>query len=367
MAVTKKNILITGGGTGGHISPGLALYEEFKKNGNKTFFLAGKRDLRFSSLNDIDSDDLFLYSAPSFTKNVLKLPVFIFSFFLSFLKARKIIKNKEIDAVIGMGGYVSGPALLSAVVMKKDIYLCEQNSVPGKVTGLFEKYAQKIFGTFEISRQYLKFPEKQVKAGNPIRKAVMKDMSVRESKDFFHLGHRKKIILVIGGSQGALKINELIAGMLEKYPEEFKDVGIIWSTGEFSYERFRKMMQENMDAGAIYLSPFIENVGAAYRACDIAISRSGAGVMMELAAMGIPSLQIPYPHAAMNHQDKNADSFVDAGAAIKISDKDALPEKVMPIISELLDNPGKLKKMSKRALSEAGTDAAEIIVKEVCK
>ena len=136
------------------------------------------------------------------------------------------------------------------------------------------------------------------------------------------------------------------------------NIGIIWSTGDFSYGRYEEAMRETADAGSIYLSPFIEKVGLAYRASDMAISRSGSGVMMELAAMGVPSMLIPFPYAAMNHQDKNADVFVESGAAIKITNEDAVPEKVGPVLHELLKNPTALRKMSARALESALPDAA---------
>ena len=122
-----------------------------------------------------------------------------------------------------------------------------------------------------------------------------------------------------------------------------------------------------IDEGSIYLSPFIDRVGLAYRASDIALSRSGAGVMMELAAMGLPSIQIPYPHAADNHQDRNADEFVQAGAAVKISNDDAVPEKVLPVLLDLLNNPRALRRMSDKAMGIAMVNAAETIVNDIMK
>jgi UDP-N-acetylglucosamine--N-acetylmuramyl-(pentapeptide) pyrophosphoryl-undecaprenol N-acetylglucosamine transferase len=175
------------------------------------------------------------------------------------------------------------------------------------------------------------------------------------------------VILVIGGSQGAVRINELIFGLKKDYPDDLKNVGIIWSTGDFSYQKYKDRVNNEIDEGSIYLSPFIDRVGLAYRAADIALSRSGAGVMMELAAMGVPSIQIPYPHAADNHQDKNADEFVQAGAALKITNEDAVPEKVMPVLHDLLNNPRALRQMSEKAIAVAMVDASETIVNDIVK
>jgi UDP-N-acetylglucosamine--N-acetylmuramyl-(pentapeptide) pyrophosphoryl-undecaprenol N-acetylglucosamine transferase len=362
----SKNILIIGGGTGGHISPGIALYEKLGEEGNLSpLFLTGKNDLRFGSFTDIDSGKLFTYNAPSLTVNPFKIPMFFFRFAGAVLKTVRIIKKNNVSAVVGMGGYVSAPALLAAGFCKVPIFLCEQNTVPGKVTLKFEKKCEKIFGTFPDSISYLKMPEKYVHCGNPIRNNVLVQTPKGEAKKAFHLEHCDKIILIIGGSQGAVKLNNLVLGLKKAYPREFKNIGIIWSTGDYSFDEYKQKSQDGVEAGSIYISPYIKRVGKAYRACDISISRSGAGVMMELAAAGVPSILIPYPHAAMDHQSKNADSFASAGAAVKISDDDAVAEKVAPILFDLLNNPRKLKAMSDSAKQASKTDAADVIVKSI--
>lgn len=361
------SVLIVAGGTGGHISPGLALYQAFREAGVNSLFLSGKRDARFSSLEDVAPGDLHLYRAPSFSKSPVKLALFPAAFGSAMLSVRAMIRKNNVRAVIGMGGYVSAPALFAAKLMNVPIFLCEQNSVPGKVTKFFEKDARKIYGTFRGATAHLKFGDKYLLAGNPIRKKVIVESLKEEARKAFHLGHARQVILVIGGSQGAVSINELIFGLKRDYPDDLKNVGIIWSTGDFSFQKYKERINNEIDAGSLYLSPFIDKVGLAYRAADIALSRSGAGVMMELAAMGVPSIQIPYPFAADNHQDKNADEFVQAGAAVKISNDDAVPEKVMPVLIDLLNNPRALKRMSDKALGIAMVNAAETIVKDIMK
>jgi len=364
----SKNILIIGGGTGGHISPGIALYEKISEDGTMNpFFLCGKNDMRFSSLADLEPGTVHSYNAPSLTKNPIKLPAFLLNFARAVLKAVRIINKNRIDAVIGMGGYVSAPALIAAKIKKVPIFLCEQNSVPGKVTIKMEKYCSKVFETFEESRKYLNMPKKFVLAGNPIRNNILVEVSKEEAKKSFHLSHCEKVIFVVGGSQGAVRLNELILGLKREYHREFKNIGVIWSTGDFSFEDYKERAHREVDGGSLYISPYIKKVGKAYRACDICISRSGSGVMMELAAAGVPSILIPYPYAADNHQEKNADAFVDAGAAVKISDADATPDKVAPILFELLGNKKKLKEMSLCASKIAKVDAADIIVGHIKK
>jgi UDP-N-acetylglucosamine--N-acetylmuramyl-(pentapeptide) pyrophosphoryl-undecaprenol N-acetylglucosamine transferase len=365
--VSEGSVLIAAGGTGGHISPGLALYEEFREAGVPVLFLAGKRDARFSSISDVAGKDLFLYRAPQFSKNPVRLAAFPLSFVAAVLYVRKLIKKHRVAAVVGMGGYVSAPALIAAGTKKVPIYLCEQNSVPGRVTKLFSRRARRIYGTFGVAREYLDNPDAYLHTGNPIRKKVMVEVHKEEARREFNLHHTSRVILVIGGSQGALSINELVLRLKKRYPDELRNVGILWSTGGLSYEDYRERIQNEIEGGSIYLSPFIDKVGLAYRAADIAITRSGAGVMMELAAMGVPSIQIPFPYAADGHQEKNADEFVKAGAAVKVSSEDALPERVMPLLLDLLNNRRSLKRMADRARAIAKVDASRVIVEDIMK
>ena len=358
-------VCIVAGGTGGHISPGIALYEAFREAECKPIVLSGKRDMRFSSLRLVAEGDLVLYRAPSFSRNLFKIIVFPAMFLAAVMAARSLMRRRHVRAVIGMGGYVSAPALVAAKMLKIPFFLCEQNSVPGKVTRFFEKDAAGIFGTFAGTTRFLKAGGRYLQVGNPIRRNAVASVRAEEARKAFHLAHSKHVVLVIGGSQGARRLNELIYGMKTGYRDELSNVGIIWSTGDLSYEEYKEKMYREIGEGSIYLSPFIEQVGLAYQAADLAIARAGAGVMMELAAMGLPSILVPYPYAADNHQERNADEFVEAGAAVKISDKDAVPDKVMPILVDLLHNPRALQRMSRRARSLARLDAAERIVKDI--
>jgi UDP-N-acetylglucosamine--N-acetylmuramyl-(pentapeptide) pyrophosphoryl-undecaprenol N-acetylglucosamine transferase len=164
-----------------------------------------------------------------------------------------------------------------------------------------------------------------------------------------------------------MKMNEAIYNIKKKYQDQFDGVGIIWSAGTHSYEKFKSILHEGDEAGSVYLSPYIENVGLSYKAADIAVSRAGAGVMMELAAFGIPSILIPYPYAALDHQNKNADAFVSAGAAIKIMEDAAFEENLVKTLFSVLGNDRLLNKMSEKALAASKKDAAEIIAADIFK
>jgi len=354
-------ILITGGGTGGHLSPGVALYQSFKEKEVRALFLASNRDRRFSSLQEINKQDLYLYPAPVLSKNIFKLIIFLPLFLLSFFKAIRVIKQNNVQGVVGMGGYVSAPALLAAIFSKIPLFLCEQNSVPGKVTVWFEKYALKVYGTFALAKDYLKFDFKFKNLGNPLRRHIIVNKNKEEAKKFFNLGHTKKIILVIGGSQGALRVNELFFEMRKKYADDFKDFGVIWSLGDYSYPRFKSKIEQELKQGSIYISPYIKQVGLAYKAADIVIGRSGSGVMMEIAVNALPAIFIPYPYALKDHQTKNAAVFSKAGAAINLSEKDLTADKLASALLGLLNNKPALNQMSQRALAVSSSQAGDLI------
>ncbi len=365
MELKEGSVLIIGGGTGGHISPGIALYEEFMSRGVKAVFLASNRDKKYTSLEAVDSELLNFYPAPPFTANPVKLPIFALRFFLAAGRASRIMKRNHVRAVIGMGGYTSAPALFAAGMRGIPIFLCEQNSIPGKVTRLFEKKARKIFGTFEVSARYLKNRDAFVCTGNPVRNNAICSVPRDEARRAFNLGHCRKVLLVIGGSQGAMRLNNLIFSLRERYPSDFKDIGIIWSTGPASFSDFKKKVQEELSGGSIYLSPYIEKVGLAYRASNLAISRSGAGVMMELAGNGLPSILIPYPYAADNHQALNAAAFEEAGASLSVADSQATAENVAPMLFQLLSDDRGLAAMSEASVKAARTNAASEIAVRV--
>ncbi len=365
--MSNLNILIAGGGTGGHIFPGISLYEQFKGKKINAVLLVSKRDMNFSPLSGIEPKNLFYYNAPAFTRNILKMPFFLINFLITLFRAIMLLKRLNSDLVIGMGGYVSAPVLAAARLLNLPLFLCEQNTIPGKVTLLFALKAKRIFTTFNITKEYFK-PEvksKVINAGNPVRDKVFTKATREEARNYFHLKHCKKVILVIGGSQGALQINELFLGIKKIFPNELKDTGIIWITGHFSYKKYKEILNETGGNGSTYLTPFIDEIGMAYKASDLAISRSGAGGIMEFAAVGLPSILIPYPYAADDHQEKNAEVFEHAGASVRIRKDEAVPEKVGGILIDVLSNSNQLSRMADSARSMASIHAARDIVNSV--
>jgi UDP-N-acetylglucosamine--N-acetylmuramyl-(pentapeptide) pyrophosphoryl-undecaprenol N-acetylglucosamine transferase len=367
----KGTVLIVGGGTGGHITPGIALYEEINNMGARVLFLTSYRDKRFPLLGDVDEEDLFYYRGPSLAKNPLKFIPFLVNFFLSFLKSYRIIKKMNVRAVVGMGGYVSAPALLAGMVLKRKIFLAEQNSVPGKVTLLLEKKSAGIFTTFQETKGYLQNTNVVHCTGNPVRKRSVRPIGKSEAKKRFHVNHAKHVVLVIGGSQGALGINKSVLAVKKEHPELFKDVALVWITGSYSYDMMRDQAGQEADTGSLFLVPFIEDIAFAYRAADLAISRSGAGVMAELALAGVPSILIPFPYATQDHQSLNAQDFERQGASVIIKEDNAVGGNLAQSLMTLLSNKSLLKRMAKKAgeaaKPDAGRDMAQIIIESIDK
>ena len=185
--MSSVKVLIVGGGTGGHISPGIALYESFSAKQIDAYLMVGIHDKKFPYLHEVPADNLIMYKAPNFTRNIFKLPFFAIRFYFAYRKVRRMLKKLSINRVVGMGGYVSAPALMAAKRTGVPLYLCEQNTVPGKVTLTFAKHAVHIFTTFDSSKDFFKeqVRTKCIHAGNPIRKKSAFRCIKTRSRRFF--------------------------------------------------------------------------------------------------------------------------------------------------------------------------------------
>ncbi len=334
----KKNyrFIFAGGGTGGHLFPGLAFANYLRENLPNTdiMFIGTKKGIEVEKvpaadfkLELIDIGGIKGTSKKNTIKNLFKIPKSIF-------RSKEIINNFAPDAVIGLGGYASGPALISAWMDKYPTFIFEQNSVPGITNRILSKFVDNIFTTFEYSHKYFK-KEKIVFSGNPVRKAI-RETELKNS------GNEIKNILIFGGSQGARKINEIIA---EASPM-LKDFNIIHQTGKYTYDKTRELYSKfNPKAENIELTTFIEDMSTAYNNADLIICRAGATTISELKLVKKPSILIPFPKATDNHQVLNALELVNSNSAIMIEEKDLTPEILVNKIMELKNSPEKYSEM----------------------
>jgi UDP-N-acetylglucosamine--N-acetylmuramyl-(pentapeptide) pyrophosphoryl-undecaprenol N-acetylglucosamine transferase len=259
---------------------------------------------------------------------------------------------------IGSGGYVSGPAIWGSSVMGAKIILLEQNSYPGVTTRLLEKYADEIHVSYEDSKKYLKQKEKIKVTGNPVRESlnrIDRDAALNSIK----LDAQKKMLLTLGGSLGAASINEAMAESLSMLKE--KNIQVLWQTGSIYYEKYKHLNSEG-----IIISPFIEDMNLAYSAADMVIARAGATTIAELLVLGIPSILIPSPNVAENHQYYNAKSLADENAVILVEDKDVKNILRDKIISTIFDT-GKLEDLKLNAKKFSKPDAASLIAESAIK
>jgi len=360
--VFLKRVLISGGGTGGHIYPALAIAGAIRAvypDANIRFVGAeGRMEMEKVPQYGYTIDGITIsgLNRKNFLKN-LSLP---FKLYKSLRKVTRILKEFKPQVVIGVGGYASGPLLRVAAKAHVPTLIQEQNSFPGITNKILAKDVNTICVAYPGLEKY--FPaNKIVLTGNPVRKfsAVIPEKEKEEAFRYFNLVPGRHVLLVIGGSLGARTINESVA-------KSFKDLNnqniqLIWQTGKVHYENILENMGKQPG-----LLPFIDRMDYAYAIADVVISRAGAISISELAMVGKPVILVPSPNVAEDHQTKNALALVEKNAAIMVRDNEAT-DKLIPEAIALLGNKERQKELSENILAFAKPDAAERIVKEVEK
>ena len=311
-------IILSGGGTGGHIYPAIAIANEFKNRYPESEFLfVGAKDrMEMEKVPQAGYNIKGLWISGIQRKLTLKNLSFPFKVISSLWNARKIIKAFKPDVVIGTGGFASGPLLQMAASKNIPTLIQEQNSYPGITNKLLSKKAKKICVAYDgLERFFSK--DKIVKTGNPVRQSLLQiESKTQEGKAFFNLKPEKKTLLVIGGSLGSRRINQWIEKELDYL--DTQNVQVIWQCGKLYYEQYKIYNNTNN----VQVFEFLNKMDFAYAAADIVISRAGAGSVSELCIVGKPVIFIPSPNVAEDHQTKNAMAIVDKDAALLIKEED---------------------------------------------
>ena len=361
----KLKVILSGGGTGGHIFPAVAIANELKKivPDIEILFVGALGKMEMEKVPNAGYKIIGVPIAGlqrKFTLSNFKLPFLIIQ---SLLKTRKIIKDFQPDVVIGTGGYASGPLLRAATSKGIPVLIQEQNSYAGITNKLLSKKASKICVAYEGMEKF--FPkDKIILTGNPVRQDLKEVRSKREEAlSFFKLNPDKKTILVIGGSLGARTINESMGSGLEKLVE--KNIQLLWQTGK-SYYSTAIEQTKNFENKNIYALDFISRMDLAYAAADIVISRAGASSVSELCNIGIPCILVPSPNVAEDHQTKNAMALVNKDAAILVKDNDAR-QILIKAATELILDKSKQVTLSNNISKMAFHDSANVIANEVLK
>ncbi|MBK9543930.1 MAG: undecaprenyldiphospho-muramoylpentapeptide beta-N-acetylglucosaminyltransferase [Bacteroidetes bacterium] len=327
MQQPEIRVLISGGGTGGHIFPAIAIANALKQLNEKNEILFvgayGRMEMEKVPAAGYKIEGLNISGIQrKFSLSNLKLP---FKIIQSVLKARAIVRSFKPDVAVGVGGYASGPLLYAATAMDVPSLIQEQNSFAGITNKILAKRVQKICVAYEGMEKY--FPkEKIILTGNPVRQDLLNlNGKKEEGLKSFGLDSSKPTLLVIGGSLGARTINECILDRMEKISSA--GVQMIWQTGKAFFPRVVELKSEALKKG-ICITEFIQRMDLAYAAADVVVSRAGASSVSELSLAGKPSILIPSPNVAEDHQTKNAMALVNKNAAMLVKDSKAKEELI---------------------------------------
>ena len=355
----KLKVIVSGGGTGGHIFPAIAIAKslERKVDDIELLFVGAKDRMEMQKVPEsgYKIEGLWISGFQrSFSSRNLLFP---FKLISSLIKSKKIIRKFQPDLVIGTGGFASGPLLYAASRKGIPSVIQEQNSYPGVTNKLLAKSVQKICVAYDNMDRF--FPkEKLILTGNPIRKEILDFSDKREKgKNFFGLHNGRITVLVVGGSLGAKTINESVNNNLEEFKKN--KLNLIWQTG-VSYENQAEESVKSINESGIKSYKFIKEMDLAYAAADIIVSRAGAIAISELCYVGKPVILVPSPNVAEDHQTQNAQSLVNKNSALMVKDVESR-RKLVEEIKSLSENNGLREELSRNIKKLAVTDAADRI------
>ena len=352
-------VIITAGGTGGHIYPALAIINKIKsQEPNSEFLYIGTHNRMEKDIipkHNINYIGLEIYGL---TKNIINDIKDVYLIGKAYNKCKKIIKEFKPDVVVGVGGYVTFPVILAANKLKVKTFIHEQNSIPGKSNKMLERFVSAIGISFQDSKKYFKNQDKVFYTGNPCSENAIDIEPISKTK--YGIKSYKKLVLIVSGSLGSNVINEKMKDFLNSIND--KNYEVLYVTGKNYYEEFNK----NNFSDNVHIVPYIENMSGLLKNVDVIISRAGASSLSEIIALNIPSIIIPSPYVANNHQYFNALSLKNNNACIMIEEKDLDKNLLISSIDKCLDNEfsNKLKEnMNKMSIKDSSTKIYNILKK----
>lgn len=363
--MSKKTYFITGGGTGGHIYPAVAVADELQKNGATVFYVGNPKNLEYNIVSQKEYAFLPVNVHGMPRKATFSLIKWGIQLLLAIIKCIYYILKYKPDAIFGTGGYVSAPTMIAAKIMAKPYMMHDCDAQPGLVTRHLAPYAKAVSVAFESAKQFIRNKNIFVN-GNPIRPSF-KSLSKIEARK--SLGLENKLTLcIMGGSQGARTINDAAVLILKKLSKE-QDLQIIFQTGKKNFERVIEQIlsiyPEYESDKNLLIKPYFEDMVTVLKASDIAISRAGSLSLSEIEAAGLASILVPYPHAAADHQRKNAKYMVEKGASLYLEDSDTNELNLEKLIINLIQNKDTLSSLQENAQKLAKYDGVYEIVKQL--
>lgn len=364
--MSKRVYFITGGGTGGHIYPAVAVADELlKDNSSLIFYVGNPKNMEAQIVKGRGYVFLPVKISGMPRKFGVEFLVWIFELFMAWLWCCSYIKKYKPDVVFGTGGYVSAPVMLAAMTMKIPFIMHDCDANPGLVTRKLSCYAESVSIAFETAKDKLK-NDKIFVNGNPIRNEF-ETLTKENAK--INMGLDERLTLcVMGGSQGAKTINSAFVPIIKSLSNDF-NIQIIFQTGKNNYDEVIKQLQnvypeyENDDN--LVLRPYFDNMVDVLKSSDIAVSRAGSLSISELCASETATIFIPYPYAAADHQRKNAKLMQEHGAGLYLEDKDATSEKLFDMIKSLINNPLKVDEIKANAKKLAKYDGVQKIARQI--
>ena len=357
-------IIISGGGTGGHIYPAIAIAQEIKDRMPEVQILyVGTKEGMESKIvpqagfdfETIDITGINRSSLIKASKSLAKMP-------RSFFQGWEVVRAYRPNIVIGTGGYVSFPVVLAATFLDCKTYIHEQNALPGLANRNLARRVDYVMLTFPEAQKHLN--AKVIKlTGLPVRKDIL-NVDAGRARHKLGLQRDKFTLLVFGGSRGAMSINKAMVSALDRLQHE--DIQVIWLTGEDGFEEIKKSLADTVDLQNmkcnLQIFPYMFNMNEALASSNLAICRAGASTLSELAIMGLPAILVPYPYAAENHQEMNARALLQKNAVIMVIDEFLDGDTLYQRVSELISDPQRLKQMSNNMRQQARPHALKDIV-----
>lgn len=362
----KLRIIISGGGTGGHIFPAVSIANAIKEQhpDAEILFVGAEGRMEMQRVPAAGYKIIGLPVSGFDRKHLFKNFAVLLKLAKSQMKARNIIKNFKPHAAVGVGGYASGPTLKMAGMMGIPTLLQEQNSYAGVTNKLLAKKAKCICVAYDGMEKFFA-KDKIILTGNPVRQGLLSNKKNREESLYqFQLDPNKKTILILGGSLGARTINQCLMANLDKIKQS--DVQFIWQTGKIYYEQALETVKAAGKLPMLYVTDFISDMQQAYSAADLIISRAGAGSISEFCLLKKPVILVPSPNVAEDHQTKNALALVNKDAALYVKDNEA-KDKLIDTAIKTVHQDELLKKLSTNIAKLAFPDSASTIAQEVCK
>lgn len=360
--VYNYKYFVTGGGTGGHIYPALAVADILTSNGAKVYYVGNKRNMEFELASK--KGYKFLHVSIKGMPRGLNPKFFIWGIKLvkAIIRSVRYIQKYKPDAVFATGGYVSAPMIFACQITGTPYMMHDCDAMPGLVTRKLSRKAKYVSLAFDKAKKYI--PNKRaIVTGNPIREQF-KTMTKTSAREDMGLDKNKITLAVMGGSQGAKSINNTIIELLKEFSQEL-DLQVIFQTGKKNYnetvECIKQLFPTYAQCNNLIIKPYFDNMISVLKSADIVISRAGSLSISEICASEVVPILIPYPYAAANHQRINAKSLLEKGACIYIEDSELEPNKLREIVVELINNPIKMNYLKQNASYLAKYNATEQI------